>query len=264
VRWRTIRLWWARIGSAALVIFLFWNAVAFQAWGVPESALRSDGCITVLEDEEMLRFEPCRAQPMGLLFFPGSLVDPEAYAPFLRSVAEAGHPAVLVKLPLRGYATEAAYIEGAYRARKVLASGRWMIGGHSKGGFFAAEFAGRNPGAGGAKGLILVGTTHPRDRDLSQLAIPVTKILATRDKIAPLKRALRNAARLPPGTKWVLITGGNHSQFAHCGFLFGDRWAAISHDQQQRELVAAVVTALRNRRRSGDLSGDAAEQAGRQ
>ncbi|MFL6201856.1 MAG: alpha/beta hydrolase, partial [Thermoanaerobaculia bacterium] len=156
------------------------------------------------------------------------------------------------------------YTEGAYRARKILASGSWMIGGHSKGGFYAAEYAGRNPDAGGARGLILVGTTHPRDRDLSRLAIPVTKILGTRDRIAPPKRARRNAARLPPGTEWVMIDGGNHSQFAYCGFLFGDRPAAISRDQQQKELVAAVVKTLRNKRRSGDLPGDAAEQAGRQ
>jgi len=262
--WRTFRRRWAEVGSVALVIFFAWNLAAFQSCGVPEASLRSDGCITVTEDDELLRFQPCRAQPMGLIFFPGSLVEPEAYAPFLRSVAEAGHPAVLVKLPLRGYATDAAYIEGAYRARTVLASGSWMIGGHSKGGFYATEYAGRNPEAGGAKGLILVGTTHPRDRDLSQLAIPVTKILATRDRIAPVKRARQNAARLPPGTQWVLIRGGNHSQFAHCGFLFGDRRAAISRDQQQKELVAAVVKALRNKRRSGDLPGDAAEQVGRQ
>lgn len=67
-------------------------------------------------------------------------------------------------------------------------------------------------------------------------------------------------ARLPPGTEWVLIRGGNHSQFGCYGFQFGDRFAAISRDQQQSELVAAVVKALR----SGDLSGDAAEQVGRQ
>ncbi|HEX6862947.1 MAG TPA: alpha/beta hydrolase, partial [Thermoanaerobaculia bacterium] len=256
--WRTVHRWWVRIGSAALVVFLAWNLIAFQAWGVPESALRGDGCIAVEETAELFRFEPCRARPVGLVFFPGSLVDPKAYGPFLRAVAEAGHPAVLVKLPMRGYATDAAYTEGAYRARKVLESGSWMIGGHSKGGFYAAELAGRNPDAGGARGLILVGTTHPRDRDLSKLAIPVTKILATRDRLASPARARENAARLPPGTEWVLIEGGNHSQFGHYGFQFGDRLAAISRDQQQRELVAAVVRALRNRRRSGDLSGDAA------
>ncbi|HVG06938.1 MAG TPA: alpha/beta hydrolase [Thermoanaerobaculia bacterium] len=259
MKWRTIHRWWVRIGSVVLVVFLAWNLIAFQAWGVPGSALRSGGCITVEENTELFRFEPCRARKMGLVFFPGSLVAPKAYVPFLRSVAEAGHPTVLVKLPLRGYSTEAAYTEGAYRARKVLESGSWMVGGHSKGGFYAAEYAGRNPEAGGARGLILVGTTHPRDRDLSGLAIPVTKILATQDWLASPERAKENAARLPPGTRWVLIRGGNHSQFGYYGFQFGDRFAAISRDQQQRELVAAVIAALR----SGDLSGDAAEQAGR-
>jgi pimeloyl-ACP methyl ester carboxylesterase len=246
MKWQTVRRWWARIGGLALVVFFAWNLIAFQAWGVPDSTLRSDGCITVEDGEALLRFQPCRARPVGLVFFPGSLVDPRAYAPFLRSVAEAGHPAVLVKLPSRGYVTDLASKPGVYQAGKVVESGRWVIGGHSKGGFYAAEYAGWNPSAGGARGLILVGTTQPRDLDLSHLAIPVTKILATRDGIAPLERARRNAAKLPPGTRWVLISGGNHSQFAHCGFLFGDRFAAISRDQQQRELVAAVVQALRS------------------
>ena len=160
MKWRTIHRWWVRIGSVALIVFLAWNLIAFQAWGVPDSSLLGDGCIAVEESAQ----------------------------------------------------------------------------------------------------LILFGTTHPRDRDLSKLAIPVTKILATRDRLASPARARENAARLPPGTEWVLIEGGNHSQFGHYGFQFGDRLAAISRDQQQRELVAAVVRALR----SGDLSGDAAEQAGRQ
>ena len=260
MKWRTLHRWWVRIGATVLVVFLAWNLIAFQSWGVPDSALRSDGCIQVSDGAEVLRFDPCRPQPMGLVFFPGGLVDHEAYAPFLRKVAEAGHPAAIVKLPLRGFATEEAYIEGAYRARKVIESGSWMIGGHSKGGFFAAEYAGRNPEAGGARGLILVATTHPRDLDLSKLTIPVTKILGTRDPVASPERARENAARLPASTKWVLVEGGNHSQFGHYGFQFGDRLAEISRDQQQGELVAAVVAALR----SGDLAGDPAEQAGRQ
>lgn len=260
MKWRTIHRWWVRIGATVLIIFLAWNLIAFQSWGVPDSTLRSDGCIQIENGDEVLRFQPCRPRPMGLLFFPGSLVDSKAYAPFLRKVADAGHPAALVKLPLRGFATDEAYVEGSYRARNVIESGSWMIGGHSKGGFFAAEYAGRNPDAGGARGLILVATTHPRELDLSGLTIPVTKILASRDRIASLERARENAARLPAGTRWVVIQGGNHSQFGHYGFQFGDRFAEISRDQQQGELVAAVVAALR----SGDLAGDAAEQAGRQ
>ena len=86
------------------------------------------------------------------------------------------------------------------------------------------------------------------------------KILGTQDGMASPERARENASRLPSGTKWVVIRGGNHSQFAHCGFLFGDRFAAISRDQQQKELVAAVIAALR----SGDLFRNAAEEAGRQ
>jgi pimeloyl-ACP methyl ester carboxylesterase len=96
----------------------------------------------------------------------------------------------------------------------------------------------------GIAGLVLVGTTHPRDVDLSALAVPVTKVVGTHDRIAPLKKAEANRHLLPPATRWVRIEGGNHSQFGWYGFQPGDRFAEITREEQQAQMIAVILHML--------------------
>ena len=182
---------------------------------------------------------------MGLIFFAGALVDPVAYAPLTRAVAQAGFPAYLVPLPQRG-AFGGADDPGLYaRADSILGSGggrAWVIGGHSRGGVVASTIAARRPSA--IAGLILVGTSHPRDVDLSALAVPVTKIVGTRDGLASPEEVRGNAHLLPPTTEWTWVEGGNHSQFGWYGFQPGDRPARMEREEQHRLMIDAVVAAL--------------------
>ena len=39
--------------------------------------------------------EPDQAEDIGLVFYPGGLVEPSAYAPVLRNLAEAGYLVVI-------------------------------------------------------------------------------------------------------------------------------------------------------------------------
>ena len=78
------------------------------------------------------------------------------------------------------------------------------------------------------RSLVLIGTTHPRDFDLSRVAIPVARIYGTLDGVTPLDAMRRNAHLLPPTTRWVAIEGGNHAQFAWYRFQLGDNRAAIT------------------------------------
>lgn len=189
--WKTIRTWWARIGGVLMVVFFGWGFLAVQDWGVDPAVLTSNGNVTVETTDAEIRFVPGRPRAAGLIFFQGALVDPEAYAPFLRSVAEAGYPAFLVKLPLRGFSTEAAAVEAGVRARAILQEEgaeqrRWIVGGHSKGGLFASRIAAAHPQQ--IDRLLLIGTAHPREIDLSGSDLAVTKIVATRDGIATPRR----------------------------------------------------------------------------
>jgi pimeloyl-ACP methyl ester carboxylesterase len=117
------------------------------------------------------------------------------------------------------------------------------IGGHSRGGMFAATFAADHPDL--VDGLVLIGTTHPRDRDLSGAGWPVLKVLGTADCVASVRDARAHASRLPAATEWFEVAGGNHRQFGYYGWQLGDCAAAISREEQHRQTVHAVVAFLR-------------------
>ena len=74
----------------------------------------------------------------------------------------------------------------------------------------------------------------------------MTKIYATNDGLASTGEVEANAQYLPDDTKWVLIEGGNHSQFGYYGSQLGDNAATISREQQQELTSEAILSALRS------------------
>ena len=110
----------------------------------------------------------------------------------------------------------------------------------------SATFAGRY--ANELSGLLLIGTTHPRDEDLSSLTIPVLKVVGTRDCVADARDSLANLSKLPPHTTWLTIEGANHAQFAHYGSQLGDCRAEISREHQQQQVMDAVLSWLMRQR----------------
>ncbi len=132
------------------------------------------------------------------------------------------------------------------RVSQIIQSGdpstHWIVAGHSVGGVLASEVA-RDHGSQLA-GMVLIGTSHPRDFDLSSLSIDVTKVSATNDGLASEAEIKANAKKLPPQTHWVVIDGGNHSQFGYYGFQLGDHRATISRSVQQAQTTQALLDAL--------------------
>ncbi len=248
--WPIIRRVWITCGALAFVIFVGWSLLAYRSTPAARRALVGDSVVEVTRGASSWSFRPRSAPPgpgAGLLFFSGALVDPVAYAPLLRGVAREGYPVLLVALPRRGAfggADDGTVLRRARAAmRGVPEVPRWVAAGHSKGGVVAARMAHEDPA--GLAGLVLVGTSHPRDFSLADLTLPVTKVLGTRDGIAELEKSERNRHLLPAATRWVLLEGGNHSQFGHYGFQPGDRFAVLSRDRQQELTLQAVLEALR-------------------
>ncbi len=160
-----------------------------------------------------------------------------------------GHAVFIVKLPYR-FAPLGSHKQAAVdRARNVIAAhpnvSHWVIAGHSLGGALASRVTLSDPTAFSA--LVLIGTTHPKHDDLSFLQLPVTKVYASNDGIAPRARVLANKGLLPAHTKWVEIKGGNHSQFGHYGHQLFDGTATISREAQQSVTRSALLEALAER-----------------
>lgn len=104
---------------------------------------------------------------VGLIFYPGALVEPSAYAPIARSVAKAGFRAAIVYVPFRLAPLQMHRDELTSRTRGLINTDedrKWIVGGHSRGGALAAAFAKRF--ANEIEGLLLVGTRTANNREL--------------------------------------------------------------------------------------------------
>jgi pimeloyl-ACP methyl ester carboxylesterase len=219
----------------------------YPAKGVDKAALKSDDRVVVKEAADHWYFGPARdARPAALLYFPGGGVEPTAYAPLLRAVAANGTRVYLVKLPGQP-ALPARHKQDAIAKGKAVIKGqpdvkRWVVGGHSMGGAVAAQFVHEAPKQ--FRGLILIGTTHPRDFDLSGFAGDVTKVYGTEDNVARAAQSDANRKLLPKGTTWVRVAGGNHAQFGYYGAQFRDGKATISREKQHQVTAAALVQAM--------------------
>ncbi len=239
---RCLIIAWIPVGLS----FTVWLCVGFQAVDVPAEAQRSDRDVVVTTVGHDMRFRPSgKPRNAGLIFLPGGMVDPIAYAPLLKGVAKAGYAAIIVTLPMRCGCTDSQVQQLFGRIRGIVSaepSTHWMVAGHSRGGMLATRFVHADPA--GLAGLVLIGTTHPRDFSLADLPMPVTKIYGTRDGVASYATMRRNARLLPPNTTWVKIEGGNHVQFGYYRYQLGDHDAAISRIEQQELVQAALVRDL--------------------
>ncbi|MEO7840750.1 MAG: alpha/beta hydrolase, partial [Anaerolineales bacterium] len=136
------------------------------------------------------------------------------------------------------------------QALKIIDANRsiqyWTVGGHSRGAAIASRFSTLH--AESFDGLILIGTSHPKEEafDLSNTDVSVTKVYATDDGLASLDEVEANAQYLPDDTTWILIEGGNHSQFGYYGSQLGDNAATISRERQQELTVEAILSALKS------------------
>jgi predicted esterase len=242
---KIIRTVWISFG----LLFLLWMANSFRAQGFDRSILESDSKITIEETSHFLSFRPnASLPPAGLIFFPGGMVQPEAYAPMARAIAEQGYAIFIVKLPFGSAPLDSQQTSVMERALEIMQNDDsvqyWLVGGHSRGAAIASRFASFHGNA--FDGLILIGTSHPKEQafDLSNTHLSVTKIYATNDGLASLEEVEANAIYLPATTSWLLIEGGNHSQFGYFGNLLGDHAATISREKQQALTVKAILGAL--------------------
>lgn len=242
------RRWWVWLigGILALILlagagFLVWASIAAAPMPEALAALESDDRVAVSQSP-WISFTPTQdPHATGFIFYPGGRVDPRAYAPPARAIAEQGYPVYIVPMPLN------LAVLGSNRALDVMAADpeieRWVIGGHSLGGAMAASFAVNQPGA--VDGLVLWAAFPPSGTDLAQRSeLKVASIYGTLDGLATPEEVRAGAALLPADAQFVPIDGGNHAQFGSYGDQAGDNPATISRAEQQAAAVAATAVTL--------------------
>ena len=190
-----------------------------------------------------LTFSPIKPNGTGFIFYPGALVDVEAYSPMAKALAEQGITVVIVDMPLD------LAILNPNRASEVLTAypdvQRWAIGGHSLGGSMAGQFLQSHPASTTKiRGLVMWASRLSFGLDVSSLNIQAISIYGTLDGLAPNASEAIRRVGMPVSTTVIAIQGGNHAMFGAYGPQQGDNTATIPSAESQQQIVSATATFL--------------------
>ncbi|HOX17664.1 MAG TPA: alpha/beta hydrolase [Spirochaetales bacterium] len=241
------------IGLAAASLLVA-SCATYPARDLPTGTLESDGAVSVIEAARWTAFVPATPGPdpgrAGFIFYPGAYVAPEAYAPWLRRLAESGRVAVAVKVPF-GVA-----LLGAGRAAAVMeafpATRAWALGGHSLGGVAAASFAAKTLGRGAAgnpaeaiiAGIAFLASYPAGGADLSGAPWPVLSLSASEDLLATAADIEEYRHLLPAHAAFRVIEGGNHAGFGSYGAQKGDGASTLAVGAQEDLVVSELADFL--------------------
>jgi len=222
---------WTLPAAAALIVLaagIAMNALRYEAseaarFQMTEGA--AHGRHTAFEPESI------RA---GLVFYPGGMVEHEAYAPLMQALCRRGVLCILVGMPMDLAVLDADAAEGIQE--KYPQVERWMIGGHSLGGAMAAAYAADHPQEFDA--LLLLGAYSAEDLRHTDLA--VLSVYGTHDGVLNRSKYEECKAHYPEAFEEFVIEGGCHAYFGDYGGQKGDGKPTISREMQMGVTASAV------------------------
>jgi len=215
---------------------MLWSKMGTHpARSIALSTMDSSDNVTVSEGEFIV-FEPENKTQSGVIFYPGGLVEPSAYAPILHMIAQKGILVVITPMPFN----LAIFNTGA--ASDVIDEypdiSDWVLTGHSLGGATAAIFAENNPGFIDA--IAFWDSYPPNSADLSDNQIPVLSIYGTMNGYPNTDKFDEKRHLVPENTKFTPIEGANHAHFGDYGPQKDDVIAQISINEQH-EIVTKIM-----------------------
>lgn len=230
------------IGLLAVVVLavaglFIWSATStYPAGETARAALLSSSTVSVSQDGWIV-FMPEAEPENGLIFYPGGLVEPEAYAPVLRQIAEQGVLVVITPMPLNLAIFDTNEANAVIEAYPEITS--WVLAGHSLGGAAAGIYAENNPDQ--IIGLAVWDSYPPDSADLSDNDIAVISIHGTTDGIPNTDNFDDKRNLVPADATFAPIEGASHAQFGDYGPQTGDVVPVISMADQHARVVELML-----------------------
>jgi dienelactone hydrolase len=183
----------------------------------------------------------------GIIFYPGGLVEPEAYVSLLAPLAEQGIPVAILRVPFDLAVFGVRDAEDVLEENAGTLAEEWVLAGHSLGGAMAGRFLSRHSADHEIRGIIFL-ASYPADNDsLATTEYPVLSIWAENDGLATSEDREETDSRLPSDATVAVIQGGNHAGFGEYGPQDDDGARTISLEtqhEQTRALISAFLDRL--------------------
>ncbi|WP_255198536.1 alpha/beta hydrolase [Halorarius litoreus] len=244
-----LRAWWGRnwrrLGVIGLVVLVvaaagvgWYVATPFRATPGSLDAVRANDAVTVSQASGTYVLSPTApaTSRVGLVFYPGGNVHPDAYLPSLAPLAADANVTVFVPSVRL---TLAVFDQNA--ATPVIEShpdiDRWYVGGHSLGGAMACRYAAAN--ADRVEGLVLFAAYC--DRNLADSDLRVLSVTGSADTVLNRERYRESRANLPADATVVELDGVNHTQFGAYTGQRGDEPSGTSYATAHDRLAGTVV-----------------------
>jgi hypothetical protein len=230
------------IGMIAIIILgvlglLVWSITGtYPARMDAMSALESTDRVIIAQDKWIV-FEPVEETDTGLIFYPGGLVEPSAYAPVLHQIAEEGVLVIITPMPLNLAILNTGAANAVIEAYPQIST--WILAGHSLGGASAAIFVENNPERINA--LALWDSYPPDSADLSDNTLSVISIFGTTNNFPNTENFNDKKHLLPSDTIFIGIEGASHAQFGDYGPQKGDVVASMSLAEQHEQVTEIML-----------------------
>ncbi len=189
---------------------------------VKEIILENDN---IIEDDEYYIIKGDKDSSTAMIFYPGALVEPDAYIPLMYQISkEISIDVIIVKMPLN------LAVFNKDVADKIMMDfyeyDTWYLCGHSLGGAMISDYASNNVDK--IAGLIVLGSPVYGD-------IPLDKTLTIYGSTE-----YNNKERINYNTNVIEIENGTHYQFGNYGIQSGYVEPIIETADQQSQTVEAM------------------------
>ncbi|MBQ0037448.1 MAG: alpha/beta hydrolase [Clostridiales bacterium] len=172
---------------------------------------------------------------IGLIFYVGAQIKPNAYIPLLAQIAEQGYVCFIPNLTFNMAALEPLAAEEIISAHPEIKS--WVLAGHSMGGLTASGFADDHRDT--IDGLILIAAYT--NRDMSDAELPTLAIFGDTDGVMNKSLYEKRKAWNPADFEEYIITGANHAQYGDYGKQPRDNDATITAEEQQKQTSDMIL-----------------------
>jgi hypothetical protein len=227
---------------AAAGFYAYFGVLGFHAPADVTSSVRENPNVAVERAYGGYVVRPTTALPeetrargdgVGVVFYPGGRVAPDAYlSSAARIVEETGAtvvvPGMTANLAVLSQGKASAVLDGEADV------GTWIVGGHSLGGAMACRYANATPER--VDGLVLVGAYC--DRAVTD--VPALSVVGARDAVLDRERFRETRGNLPGNATVVRVDGMNHSQAGWYYGQAGGQPATVSYETAHDRVAAAV------------------------